>query len=531
MTAAGASRSFCSPSVPAMNPSDVSSSVHPLAVVSDIAVRLASADDVVTKTGDVLERLLAAFGAKEVGLWLYGSSGLVCSLRSGTTEVTGEEVAALLDAGGGSSHALTVRRLVAGTRRIGALVLRPGTALGSDGLLAFGTVANMLAPELSRAEQMRHLEGEVDRRTRQLDDEKRFTEQIVDSLPVGLYVIDREYRVMSWNRKRETGMQGISREQALGRTIFEILHRAPAENLRKEFDEVFRTGRIQQFTIESRASGELRAYRITKIPMRLGDAAITHVITIGEDVTDWTVAQDRFAQSEKLAAIGQLAAGVMHEVNNPLATISACAESLALRLNDMRAEGVDVPAQTGEFLGIIDTEVQRCKRIIDGLLDFSRPRSAEKAASRLNDIVDQSIFLVKHHARFKQLQLQTLLDPELPLVDANAEQIIQVLMALMINAADAMNHQGTITVRTRRGISAQEAVIAEVIDEGPGIPGADLPKIFDPFFTTKAPGRGTGLGLSICYGIVTEHRGRIEVDSAIGAGSTFRILLPAAALA
>jgi two-component system NtrC family sensor kinase len=322
-------------------------------------------------------------------------------------------------------------------------------------------------------------------------------------------------------------MQGISREQALGRTIFEILHRAPAENLRQEFDEVFRTGRIQQFNIESRASGETGAYRITKIPMRASDAAITHVITIGEDVTDWTVAQDRFAQSEKLAAIGQLAAGVMHEVNNPLATISACAESLGLRLDDLRAGGVDVPAQSGEFLRIIDTEVQRCKRIIDGLLDFSRPRSAEKAPARINDVVEQSIFLVKHHARFKKLKLQAMLDPDAAMVDANAEQLIQVFMALMINAADAMEHEGTITVRTRRGITRHEAVIAEVIDEGPGIARADLPKIFDPFFTTKAPGRGTGLGLSICYGIITEHGGRIEVDSAVGAGSTFRILLPA----
>jgi two-component system NtrC family sensor kinase len=509
-----------------MNQSDVSTTVHPLAMVSDIAVRLASADDVVTKTTDVLERLHAAFGAQEVGLWLYGASGLVCSLRAGGTQVTGEEVAALLDAGGGSAEQLTVRRLVAGTRRLGAIALRPGAPLGADALLAFGTVANMLAPELSRAEQLRHLEGEVERRTRQLDDEKRFTEQIVDSLPVGLYVIDREYRVQAWNRKRETGMQGISREQALGRTIFEILHRAPAENLRQEFDEVFRTGRIQQFNIESRASGETRAYRITKIPMRASDAAITHVITIGEDVTDWTVAQDRFAQSEKLAAIGQLAAGVMHEVNNPLATISACAESLGLRLDDLRAGGVDVPAQSGEFLRIIDTEVQRCKRIIDGLLDFSRPRSAEKAPARINDVVEQSIFLVKHHARFKKLKLQAMLDPDAAMVDANAEQLIQVFMALMINAADAMEHEGTITVRTRRGITRHEAVIAEVIDEGPGIARADLPKIFDPFFTTKAPGRGTGLGLSICYGIITEHGGRIEVDSAVGAGSTFRILLP-----
>jgi two-component system, NtrC family, sensor kinase len=409
---------------------------------------------------------------------------------------------------------------------LGALALRTDARPGSDLLLAFGAVADMLAPELSRAEQMRHLEQEVERRTRQLDEEKRFTDQIIDSLPVGLYVIDREYRVQAWNRKRETGMQGISREQALGRTIFEILHRAPAENLRKEFDEVFRTGRIQQFDIESRASGELRAFRITKIPMRLSDTAITHVITIGEDVTDWTAAKDRFAQSEKLAAIGQLAAGVMHEVNNPLATISACAESLGLRLDDLRAGGCEVPAQAGEFLRIIDSEIHRCKKIVDSLLDFSRPRSAERGEVHLNEVVEQAVFLVKHHRRFKTLQVQLLLDPHLPAVEANAEQLIQVFMSLMMNAADAMSDRGTITLRTRKGITAREGVVAEVIDEGQGIARGDLPRIFDPFFTTKEPGRGTGLGLSICYGIITEFGGRIEVDSAEGAGSTFRILLP-----
>src|SRR4029079_4699166 len=110
-------------------------------------------------------------------------------------------------------------------------------------------------------------------------------------------------RVQAWNRNRETGIQGVSREQAMGRTIFEILHRQPAETLRTEFDEVFQTGRIQQFNIESRATGNNRTYQITKIPMRLNDGPITHVISIGEDITDWTDAQDRFAQSEKLAAI------------------------------------------------------------------------------------------------------------------------------------------------------------------------------------------------------------------------------------
>ncbi len=513
-----------------MSSTELPVTASPLTVVSDVAVRIASGLDIVSKTSDALERTLAAFGAAEVSLWLYGASGLVCSLRAGTQGTRAEDVAPLLEAGGGTTATLAVRRLAAGTRRLGALVVRTDLPLGDEALLAITTIANILAPELSRAEQMRHLEVEVETRTRQIEDERRFTEQIIDSLPVGLYVIDREYRVQAWNRTREIGLQGISREQALGRTIFEILHRAPAEALRKEFDEVFRTGRIQQFNLESKNSGENRAFRITKIPMRLSDAAITHVITIGEDITDWNAAQSRFAQSEKLAAIGQLAAGVMHEVNNPLATISACAESLGLRMDDMRRDGAVVPAQTGEFLSIIDQEVQRCKRIVDGLLDFSRPKGAEKETVHVNQVVEQSVFLIKHHARFKKLQLQTLLEPELPLVHASAEQLVQVFMALLINAADAMEHEGTITIRTRRGISGGEAVIAEVIDEGQGIARGDLARIFDPFFTTKAPGRGTGLGLSICYGIITEHGGRIEVDSAVGAGSTFRVLLPAPAM-
>jgi signal transduction histidine kinase len=282
---------------------------------------------------------------------------------------------------------------------------------------------------------------------------------------------------------------------------------------------------MQQFNIDSEASGSRRTYRITKIPMRIEDSVVTHVISIGEDITEWTTAPGRWAQSEK-AAVGQLAAGVMHEINNPLATVAACAESLALRIEDLRRSGCDVPENTAEFTQIIDQEVQRCKRIVDSLLTFSRPKSVEKHPTDLNAVVDQSLFLVKHHTRFKQLQIRTMLDTRLEPVPANAEQLIQVVMALLINAADAMNDKGTITIRTRRGDSDTDAAIAEVIDDGAGIPRAELTRIFEPFYTTKPAGRGTGLGLSVCYAIIAQHGGRIEVDSAVGAGSTFRILLP-----
>jgi two-component system NtrC family sensor kinase len=340
-------------------------------------------------------------------------------------------------------------------------------------------------------------------------------------LPVGLYVIDREYRIQAWNRKRETGMQGVSREEAIGRTIFEILHRQPPEMLRREFDDVFTTGRIQEYQMESLATGELRTYRITKIPMRLGDSAVTHVITTGEDVTDWKEAQQRFAQAEKLAAIGQLAAGVMHEINNPLATIAACAESLGFKLEDVQKAGSAIPSDAAEYLHIIDNEVSRCKQIVDGLLDFSRPKQALKERVDLNEVIDRT------HVRFKRLTVKAELDPMLARVpQANAEQLVQVFMALLLNAMDAMGERGVVTLRTRRGKAQSEGVIAEVTDQGHGIARSEVSKIFEPFYTTKAPGRGTGLGLSICYGIIQDHGGRIEVDSVLGQGSTFRVILP-----
>jgi two-component system NtrC family sensor kinase len=324
-------------------------------------------------------------------------------------------------------------------------------------------------------------------------------------------------------------MQGVSREEAIGRTIFEILHRQPAEMLRREFDDVLSTGRIQQFQMESAASGDVRTYRISKIPMRMDDANVTHVITVGEDITEWKDAQERFAQSEKLAAIGQLAAGVMHEINNPLATIAACAESLGLRLEELRAAGGTVPAECGDYLQIVDNEVQRCKRIVDGLLEFSRPKPATKGPVELNAVIEKTLFLLKHHSRFKKLTVHTELDPlDGARVHGNEEQLIQVFMALLLNAVDAMNERGTIGIHTRRGRAPTEVVIAEVIDQGQGIKRSDISKIFEPFYTTKPPGRGTGLGLSICYGIIADHGGRIEVDSMVGKGSTFRIILPLA---
>jgi two-component system NtrC family sensor kinase len=413
--------------------------------------------------------------------------------------------------------------------RLGALSLRRPHAFLIEERLLMATLANFLTPFLQGAEQSRQLAAEVAQRTLEIEEQRRFTSQIIDSLPVGLYVIDSKYRIQAWNKKRETGMQGVKRDEVMGRTIFDVLHRQDAGDLRREFDEVFATGSVQQFHTESSSLGAPRVFRVSKIPMRLGGQGVSHVITIGEDITDWKEATDRMSQADKLSAIGQLAAGVMHEINNPLATIAACSESLALLVTDMRALGYAMNTQFQEYLGIIESEVHRCKRIVDGLLEFSHPRALSKERVVLDEVVEQSLFLIKHHAKFKRMVVaRDLLAGGRGTVVANRDQLVQVFMALFINAVDAMGETGSLTVRTRRANEGFDAVVAEVVDQGHGIPRNEVPKIFEPFYTTKAPGRGTGLGLSICYAIVTEHGGRMAVESTPGKGSVFRVILPAA---
>ncbi len=383
-------------------------------------------------------------------------------------------------------------------------------------------VADMLSPYLAHLELSGDLAAEVALRSREVESQRRFISHVIDALPVGVYVIDREYCIQLWNRKRETGTQGLLRDDVLGRPLFEVLTRQPADELRAEFDDVFSSGEERQFEIEVTFPDERRTFRIRKVPMRLeGDATVSHVITIGEDVTHWRAVQQQVVQSEKLAAVGQLTAGIMHEINNPLATIGACVVAMEGRLADLAPE---VRTVMLDYLGIVEKEVERCTSILDGLLDFSRPVGRSKAPVDVNALMEDTLFLVQHHKGFRLLEVSRELGSGLPEVDANGGQILQVFMAIILNAIDAMPQGGTLRVRTMADDTGH--VVAEFQDTGRGIPRADLPKIFEPFFTTKEPGQGTGLGLSICYGIMQEHGGDIAVDSVPGEGSVFRVTLP-----
>lgn len=370
------------------------------------------------------------------------------------------------------------------------------------------------------------LAKEVERRTAEVEAQRRFTEAIIDSLPVSLYAVDRDYRIVAWNRNRESGGQGIPRGAVLGRNIFQVLTRQRREVLEREFARAFASGEIERIEQETTdTSGAVHHWLVSKVPMRAEDGDVSHVITVGEDITARVEANRAVARAEKLAAVGRLAAGVVHEINNPLATISACAEALESRANEGAFDASPEAADLKEYLSLIRGEAFRCKLITNGLLDFSRTRAGEHAPVDVTDVIESAARLVAHQQRGVGVEIVTDVSADVVPVTGDGGQLQQAVIALSTNAIDAMPEGGRLTLGAR---NEEGHVLVEVSDTGVGIAPENLTKIFDPFFTTKEVGRGTGLGLAVCYGIVTEHGGRLDVQSAVGKGTTFTISLPAA---
>lgn len=392
---------------------------------------------------------------------------------------------------------------------------------GKGGLIDAATQLAAMSVNLSA-----HYEAAINNSVTQAREEhRRFTEAVLDALPVSLYVVDRDYRIVTWNRHREIGLQGIPRDSAIGRNVFEVLARYPEGRVRQEFERAFKTGRIERIEQQTVAEdGSTKHWVVSKVPMRSPETGeVTHVITVGEDVTMRVEAIHAVSRAEKLAAVGRLAAGVVHEINNPLATIAACAEALEQRTSEGAFEGCDGLDDLNEYLGLIKSEAFRCKSITTGLLDFSRIRTGDRHPLDIGEILRSSANLISHQKRGDNIKIEIDIAENSPLVNADGGQIQQAVIALATNAIDAMPDGGSLRFRT---YPQHNSVAIEIEDTGVGIPAEDMSKIFEPFFTTKEVGKGTGLGLAVCYGIITDHSGRLSVRSNVGKGTTFTILLP-----
>jgi two-component system NtrC family sensor kinase len=295
------------------------------------------------------------------------------------------------------------------------------------------------------------------------------------------------------------------------------------------------TGDLEQ-TIPVRSDDELgqlaASFNAMTVALRdshsqLRDWGRTLEQKVAKRTQELRIAEAETARTEKLASVGLLAAGIAHELNNPLTGVLTFTTLLRKKMPDGSADAED--------LDLVIRETKRCATIIRRLLDFAREKAPEKKFTDLNQVIEDTARIIERPASFRDIEIAMDLDRNLPPVWVDADLIKQVIMNMLVNAQHAIEHEGNITVRSRRlpepmapepGMEPVPMVEISIIDTGCGIPEKNLKRIFDPFFTSKEVGKGTGLGLSVSHGIVKAHGGVIEVESTVGKGSTFRIFLP-----
>jgi signal transduction histidine kinase len=234
------------------------------------------------------------------------------------------------------------------------------------------------------------------------------------------------------------------------------------------------------------------------------------------DIENLRQMNEQLMRADRLAAMGTLAAGVAHEVNNPLASISSLIQM-------MRSENSS--PDVSEQLDLIQSQIERITRVTRDLTDFARARPAARMTVDVNAVIETSLRLAELDSSFQRLTTKKRLADSLPPVLADSDQLQQVFLNVFLNARDAMPDGGELSVVTS---SSDSTILVEISDTGPGIEVGNVKHVFDPFFTTKPAGKGTGLGLAVCYGIVTAHGGRLELRQDSGAGATFVVTLPVA---
>jgi PAS domain S-box-containing protein len=372
---------------------------------------------------------------------------------------------------------------------------------------------------LGRVEEQERLE--VVTLTTAAHTRERFIQSVVESLRDGVVALDREGRVVAWNHALEVRYD-VPAAEVLGRKFFEIFPSVRSEALGPPLEQLLR-GDISEFTLEAAEHHTLRKGRVLQnlkgSLLRQNGQPVGAVLLV-EDITDRRLLEQVARQSEKLAALGTLAAGLAHELNNPIGIISSRIELMLLE-----EESRPLPEETRSDLEVLHRHAQRVARIAQALLSFARQSSGVQRPVDLNDVVEETLLLVERQITRDGIALKRALAPDLPLIRGDGNGLQQVILNLLTNASQAAGAGGEVHVETGPAPDRADRVRLVVRDTGPGIPPEVLPRIFDPFFTTKDA--GTGLGLSISYGIVRDHHGTVDVQSGPGRGATFILTFPA----
>jgi PAS domain S-box-containing protein len=349
-----------------------------------------------------------------------------------------------------------------------------------------------------------------------------------------IIVAINEQGIVTLINKKGCDVLGYSEQEIVGRNWFDL---CVPQNLQKERKEAFKKvmaaeeEEVEDYeNIIITKSGEERiiAWHNTTLTDEKGH--IVGTLSSGEDITKKKQTEEELLRSEKLASLGQLAASVAHEVNNPLAGIMVYIKLLLKKHRNSEIQS----ASTEDQLLKMERELDRTTRIIRNLLDFARQSEPSMKPVDIHKIIDAALLLIGNQINLENIKLEKKLNPRIPLVLADFDKIQQVLINIMLNAIQAMPEGGELAIATESadnveiGRDRKRTVKIDIKDTGVGIPKENLNKLFTPFFTTKEKGQGVGLGLSVVHGIIGKHRGKIDVTSELGVGTTFTVYLEAA---
>jgi two-component system, NtrC family, sensor kinase len=382
--------------------------------------------------------------------------------------------------------------------------------LSSEDMALLAAVAAQAAIALENGRLYRQLRTKAD----ELERMRQFSENILESLNDGLAVLDRDGRVIRWNRQMEE-LHGVRHEEAVGRPLADLFDHTVVGLLREASSD---GAAYYKIPLATRHEPPRRLLvNVGATPLRDSHADVVGSIVIVEDISSRVQLEEQLQISEKMASIGLLAAGVAHEVNTPLTGISS--------FTQMLLEGANPEDPSTAVLEKIERQTFRAAKIVNGLLNLARPAQVDSGPCDVNTVINDVLSLLEHQFRNGSIQVRKELGTSVPTVQGVEHKLQQVFLNLFLNARDAMPKGGWLTIVTRQ---ERGAAVVEVADTGSGISAEQLSRIYDPFFTTKAIGKGTGLGLSITYGIVQEHGGTISCESHVGQGTRFSIRLPLA---
>ena len=348
-----------------------------------------------------------------------------------------------------------------------------------------------------------------------------FLNRIMMSMQEGILVLDKDYRVVMVNDYL-LKLTGLSREEMKGMLCYVAFHGLEKECAECNLEETFKTGlssTVVRRCRNKKKGGDFFDVEVYYHPVFDKEGNVIYVIESVKDISERLKYEEELSRSKKLAAVGTLAAGVAHEIGNPLASISSLAETIERKSNDAYIKGE---------IKVMASHIERISKIVRDLVDFSRPANYEFRMVQINDVVRDTVRLCKYDKKLEGIDVVTELYEGLSEVRTVKEKLVQIFMNLIWNAADAVNNKngkGSITIKT--GIDNGKGFKITFSDNGIGMSGEEMSKIFEPFYSTKSSGKGTGLGLFVSYGIIKNLGGSIEVESQKGEGSKFTVTLPA----